>query len=424
MEHNDFVKLLHEQVIPAVGCTEPVSIAIATAAANRQLTGEITNLMIRLSFNIFKNGMKVGIPGTDEKGIPFAAALALVMGNPDHQLQIFEHVKESDIAKAKELLQKKCIIIEPIHNGSDFYIEVKATTQTDEAVCIIESNHTNIISITKNGVRVDNKPTSLDSTIQKEREIESLEAIYAFIAASDSSDLHFLLQGAQMNMAVAQEGRKKSYSSALGQRLFSLMDTGLLSKDLPNMIKAYTASACDARMGGLSQNVMSSSGSGNQGIAAIVPLAVLAQEKDKSDKELSIALALSHLVTYYIKQKTGRLSPVCGCAIAAGIGSAAGLTYLQGGDSSHIDKAINNMIGSIAGMVCDGAKGGCSFKLANAVAEAYTQSLVVLDGTSVNAGDGIIGSSTEQSIKNLVNLCRIGMADVDDVLVDILSANC
>lgn len=419
---NKLLGLLHAQVVPAIGCTEPVSIAIAVATARNHVEGTITDVQVQVSLNIFKNGMRVGIPGTTEKGIAFATALALVAGDPSAGLEIFKDVDDDAVRKARELLESGCIHIGTVQEETAFHVHARVATEHDVAECVIESTHTNVTSIRRNGQELFEGGVNIASCGGDGEPLEvSLADICSFAEAVDPTDLEFLLEGVEMNLAIAEAGKERRYSSGLGPRLFKLMAMGQLSNDVSNTIKAYTASACDARMGGSELPVMSSSGSGNQGIAASIPCALLARQLNCTDGQLSVALAISHLVTYHIKQKTGRLSPVCGCAVAAGIGAATGMTWLQGGRTKELLMVIDNMIGSLAGMVCDGAKGGCSYKLATAVGEAYIQSLVVQDFTSIGKRDGIVGMTTEETVENLGELCKVGMATVDSTLVHILT---
>lgn len=422
MNTGKLLELLHVQVVPAVGCTEPVSVAIAVATAKQHIEGTIQKVHVSMSLNIFKNGMYVGIPGTKQRGLYVATALALVIEHPQVGLEIFKDVDEKLIESAQEFLNVDIITIEAVNNDSNFFIEVRIESETEVAECVIESNHTNIVSVKKNGKEQLAKRThNLEDNTSSQELISNLEDIYTFIEEIDSSQLRFLLDGAKMNLAMAEVGKSEKYSSGLGLRLFELMSKGFLAKDISNEIKAYTASASDARMGGANLPVMSSSGSGNQGIVATIPVVLLGQHLQVSDDDLSIALAISHLMTNYIKQQTGRLSPVCGCAVAAGIGAAVAMTWLQKGSSREMNLVINNMVGTLAGMVCDGAKGGCSYKLATAAGEAYLQSLVVLDQTSVSQLDGVVGMTTEETLENLGALCKIGMSKMDETLVKILS---
>ncbi|MGD1831968.1 MAG: serine dehydratase subunit alpha family protein [Sphaerochaetaceae bacterium] len=421
MKDNKLLHILHSQVVPAVGCTEPVSVAIAVATAKEHIGGTIMNVTAETSKNIFKNGLRVGIPGTREKGIPFAIALALSIKDPQLDLEIFKNVTEADILRAQQYIDSDIIRVGTTKKDYDFYVDVNLTTSEGTVQCIIESNHTNVVSIKKDGIELISNQKDEEHTQEDAATIESLEEIYDFIEDVSPSDIEFLLEGVEMNLAVSQAGKKEHYSSGLGFTLFRLMESGALSADTLTRIKAYTASACDARMGGLNIPVMSSAGSGNQGISAIIPIAILSKELNCSNESLSRALALSHLITSYIKQQTGRLSPVCGCAVAAGIGAACGMTYLQKGTREEISMAMNNMIGSLSGMVCDGAKGGCSYKLVTAVGEAYQQSVVARSHTTIADYDGIIGGDVEQSITNLASLCTVGMHDVDKTLIDIFS---
>jgi L-cysteine desulfidase len=420
VKSDKMVGVLRSQVVPVIGCTEPVSIAISVATAKAQMKNRAEKVKVKLSVNILKNGMRVGIPGTNEKGIPFAIALALANGNGSADLSIFKDIEQDAIDKAHKIVDSGIIEIEAIEANKGFYIKTQLFSEDEEVEVVIEDNHTNIISIKKNGFDIPFINVTTGSKNPNGYQIEKLDDIYTFIEEVDIEKIAFLKEGVEMNLAIAEEGKNNPYCSALGPHLFSLIESGKVSNDILNRMKAYTASGSDARMGGANFPVMSSSGSGNHGLTAIIPVAILAEELNSSEEELLRALALSHLITSYIKQKAGRLSPICGCAIAAGIGASAAMTYLQGGKKEQIDLAILNMVGTLAGLICDGAKGGCSFKLVTAVNEAYTQSLLALDGTSIALHDGIVGSNSDETIDNLGKLSQKGMEQVDKFLVDIM----
>ncbi len=423
MDNEALLDMLRKQVVPALGCTEPVSVAIAVSAAFRQVGGEARRIAVTTSLNVYKNGMRVGIPGTRRTGIPFAAALAVVCGDPDLRLEVFRGVRDEHEKRADELLSKGIVRVTAAPGPDAFY--VKAVVETDRGVgeCLILESHTNVVEIRKDGKTVCESGARRDADGPARAEpAPSLADILRLAGTAEAGELSFLLEGVRMNLEASSAGETGDYSSGLGRKLQELIRRGRLSDDLPNRIRAAAASACDARMAGLKRPVMSSAGSGNHGITAILPLALAAREHGKTDEELCRALAVSHLITALIKLHIGKLSPVCGCAVAAGAGASGGLAWLMGGrEEKTVGDAVNNMIGCLGGMFCDGAKGGCSYKVAAAASEAYYQALAALEGATVSPGDGLIGETPLRSIENMARVNRTAMDGVDACLVEILS---
>ena len=423
METEKWVNLLKSQVSPAIGCTEPVAVAIAVVNSYKQIEGEILKISIETSLNIYKNGMRVGIPGTDDKGIAFASALAIVCGEADAGLEVFKNVDADCVEKARKILASDIIDIKATDKEGDFYIHALVESDSGQGECTIRSGHTNIVSIKKNKQAVfENAQENESEETSDKYKYLNISSILEFAETANPADLSFLIDGVKMNMNMANIGSDTPYSSGLGNKLFSLIHQKKLSNDISNKIRAITAAACDARMAGVKVPVMSSAGSGNHGITAILPVAIVARELDKSDEELERALVISHLITAYIKQHTGTLSPICGCAVAAGIGASTAITWLLGGKETEIECAINNMIGSLAGMICDGAKGSCSYKVATAACEAYYQALMAKNNISIENFDGIIGHDAEESIRNLGIISQNSLKNVDSDVIDILSS--
>ncbi len=419
---NDFLTSLVDGVKPALGCTEPVAVGIAVSKASEGLRGEIRSIRVRVSPNIFKNGKGVGIPNTSEIGLVFAAALAGVAGQGDLLLEVFKNVNEKDIAIAKSLVENKLVDLEIETQEGNFFIEARVETDQDFGLCEIRGSHTNITKIIKNGdlvferAYIDGSSKSEESYLHK----ISVEDIRDFVETVDFSDIEFLLDGVDLNMDIANYGLVNNSGVGLGRYMYDGIEKGLMEKNSINEARMYASAACDARMSGVNMPVMSSAGSGNQGIAAIIPVYIVCRDEGFSREKTARALAFSHLVTSYIKSYTGNLAPVCGCAIAAGIGASSSITWALGGDNRQVRNSIRNMIGTLSGMFCDGAKGGCSFKIAAASSESILQGKLALADIAINPSDGILDESINQSIKNLAQLCTDGMKGVDEEIINIM----
>ncbi|MFH1154830.1 MAG: L-serine ammonia-lyase, iron-sulfur-dependent, subunit alpha [Pseudomonadota bacterium] len=440
MDHDKIVAILKHKVRPALGCTEPVAVALAAAVAFRQVAGALAAVAIRISPNIFKNGMRVGIPGTRESGIPFAVALALVCGNPDQGLELFDTVDEEAIKAARLILEKNLIHVELDMGPEPFFIEARVLTHTGNARCIIRESHTNIVLVEKNGTTVlDRETRESDPGTCSEpgtgggeagdpaRKVDrlgdlSIRELIDIIEIIPADRIRFLAQGADMNMAMAEYGLREKSGLGLGAGLKTLMEKGGLADNLINRVRVHTAAATDARMAGVKLPVMSSAGSGNHGITAILPPYLTSLDLGCDADTMVRSLALSHLITIYIKEFTGSLSPVCGCAIAAGIGASASVAWLLGASRDQIAGAIKNMGGDLAGMVCDGAKGGCAFKLSTASGEAILCAMLARNDIIISDRQGIVGIGAESTIRNLGRLCVQGMTNVDRNIIDSMMA--
>lgn len=422
MKYERIIKVLKQQVKPALGCTEPVAVGIAVARAYREVKGEIEKITVKLSPNIFKNGMRVGIPGTSHSGIPFAIALASICGDSDLGLEVFKNVTLQDEKSAEKLLCKGIIDIGVDDTKDNFYIKADVKTDKGYGVCIIEGFHTNITYIEANGNILYKKEYESCSSKEELEKIGDLtiKELVEIIENIPYEDIKFLLDGEKLNMEIAAKGLEDGIGLGLGPGIKKLIEEGMLNNDLANTVRLYTAAASDARMAGVNMPVMSSAGSGNHGITAIIPPAIVCRTLGYDEEKLTRALALSHLVTVYIKEYTGRLSPVCGCGIAAGVGACASVAWLIGCDDKQIAGAIKNMIGNLAGLLCDGAKGGCAFKLSTASSEAVIQAYLAKNNIIISDYDGIVSSEAENTIKNLGKLCMEGLSGVDSKIIEIM----
>ncbi len=417
-KEEDIINILHTQVKPALGCTEPIAVALAVAKARESLGGKLKHLKLLVSPNIYKNGFHVTIPGTSKTGISFAAALSFLIGESNFGLEVLKNAKEEDYSAAEEILN--LIDLNYKNTDSQVYVCVKLITDKGQAEVIIKDKHDNIMSVTVNGKVILKKESKLAQTFNNRVSDLSIKEVIELIEKIDKSRLQFLLDGVKMNREIAQKGLEEGPGLGVGSGIKQLIAEGILEDDLANRAKMLSAAAADARMGGIKMPVMSSAGSGNQGITAILPVYVVADYYNLPEEKLMKGLAISHLITKYVKEYTGSLAPLCGCSVAAGVGSVAGITWMLAGNHEQIGGAINNMIGSLSGMVCDGAKHSCALKIATSASEAITLSHLALQDKYISQANGIVDVKAETSIKNLGKICINGMKDMDKNILDIM----
>ena len=422
---DELLRSLRSGVKLALGCTEPVAVGLGVAKAYEGVLGQVKNISVKVSPNIYKNGMGVGIPGTKEIGLVFAAALGLTCGDANLGLEVFRSVNNKAISQAQELIKSDAILVQLEDKKDNFYIEAIVETSNGKGICIIKNTHTNIVHVEANEKVLFSKEevNQVSSNGNEYMRNIGLKNIREFIETVEYSDIEFLLEGVKVNMDIAKVGLEEKAGPGLGAAMKLLMSEGVMQKDVINEARVLTSAACDARMAGINMPVMSSAGSGNHGITAIIPPAVVCEHMGYDDEKLARTLAFSHLTTAYIKVYTGGLSPVCGCAVAAGIGASASITWALGGSDQQIEGAIKNMVGTLTGMVCDGAKGGCSFKLSTASSEAIIQAKLALAGVVISDIDGIINPDLEQTIKNLGSFSIEGMKSADSEIINIMLKN-
>jgi len=431
MERNEIlIAILKSQVVPALGCTEPGAVAYAVARAKELLDGDtVKKMTIQVDKNTLKNGMDVGIPGTTESGIIFAAALSLVVGKAEYVLQVLKDTTPPSIKEALKIVESSVITLEHYEQAGGLYISVEAQGEKNECKVLIKNSHTNIVFESVNGkVLKDNEAepaanASKDSAnaskgptkeIKFEIKNYNFDQLIDFVNEVPLQDIQFIQEGIDMNMRIADIGISTDLGVGYGKYLYKEANT------LYEKAKAYTAAASEARMSGYPLPVMSSAGSGNHGLVAILPISVIGDGLNLGQEKIIRAITLSHLVTVYVKVYLGALSPVCGCGVAAGVGSAAGLTYLRGGNKEQIKNAISNMVAGIAGMLCDGAKLGCSYKLSISVNAVTEASDMALNNVSIPPLNGILGLSAEQTVQNLAMVSSVGMDRTDNVMLDVM----
>ncbi|MBI9084116.1 MAG: serine dehydratase subunit alpha family protein [Desulfobacterales bacterium] len=425
--------ILHLEVAPALGCTEPVAIALCAAAAVSVLPGrDVDRIEIWVDPNIYKNGLAVTIPGTGGlSGMDMAAAIGAAGGDPSLGMEVLEPVDADIVRKAQQYLAEGRVQINLMADHRGLYIRCELIRGKDRAEAVVKDLHDNIVSISLNGRPVLDSPlikaleksggnplTDLETWLKR----QTLEELLALLDDLDDEDLEFLRQGVDFNMRLANYGLKHGSGLGIGKALDRLVRQKLICRDMILAARILASAAADARMAGVKMPAMSSAGSGNHGLTAILPIWALKDFVACDEATLLNAIALSHVITAYIKAHTGRLSAICGCSIAAGAGAAAGVVYVMGGDHHHMAGAIKNLAEDLAGVICDGAKAGCALKLATAAGTAVQAALFSLQGVCVQSTDGIIGASPEQTMQNLGTLSTQGMIETDRTILRIMIA--
>lgn len=415
-----YLRTLKKEVVPSEGCTEPIAIAYAESIAAEHLKGEIKEVNIYLSKNVIKNALGVGIPGTGRVGIEIAAALGISIQKSYKKLTILSNFTEDELKKAKEIVDKNIINIKQKNTHKALYIEVELLSETSKAKVIIEDTHTNVTLIECDDEIIMDNNSEVSEDLEEDYKLFKIADIYNFAKEADFDDIKFILESAKMNEKVSEEGLKGDYGLQVGSKIIQKGNFNLFSNDASNKIIAASAAASDARMDGCAMPIMTTAGSGNQGIACSIPVAQTARFLDKSEEELARALVLSNLVTIRIKKHMGRLSPLCGAGIAGATGASCGITYLLGGDLENINYCINNMISDLSGMICDGAKETCALKIATGTNAAIQCANLAINGISATANDGIVAKDVEETIESIETLIQNGFKNVDDTILNIM----
>ncbi|MFL0250220.1 serine dehydratase subunit alpha family protein [Clostridium neuense] len=415
--------LLRRELVVALGCTEPIAIALAAAAAAKYANtkeNNIENIKLLASGNIIKNAMSVNIPGTGSCGIKLATALGVVVSDDEKGLEVLSGLSKEQIEAAKTMIRNGIISADLSDSTKKLYIEVIVHTTKTYARVIIEDSHTNIAFVEVDGkVIKDNRSNNCSSEEDEIGSKLSIDVIYDFVNNFDIDKFDLIKQSITLNRAIGLEGLKNSYGLEVGRTIKNQIDSGIISNDIINYAMALTAAASDARMAGCTLSVMSNSGSGNQGITATLPVVAAWEKLDMPYEKLIRAVALSHLMTIYIKIKFGRLSALCGATVAA-TGSSCGIVYLYGGDEATIKSTIQNMLGNITGTLCDGAKAGCALKVSTCTNAAMQSAILALRGNTIKSTDGIIENDVEKTIDNVCMLANEGTRQADKIILDIM----
>ena len=420
------IALIHQEVVPAIGCTEPMAVALCTAKAKEQLGCRPEKIEAKLSANILKNAMGVGIPGTGMIGLPIAIALGALIGKSEYQLEVLKDLTPEALEEGKRFISDKLTNDNGKQTGridirlkegecDKLYIEITCIAGNRSETAIIAGSHTHFVSGDASYGRKSRETEEGDEIAL------NMRMVYDFATTAPLDEIRFIEKARELNMGAAREAIKGNYGHNLGKTIDRPLSKGIFGNSIFCHIISRTASACDARMGGAMIPVMSNSGSGNQGICATNPVCVYAKENENTEEELIRGLMLSHLTSIYIKQSLGKLSALCGCVVAS-IGSSCGITYLMGGDYERICCSVKNMIANLTGMICDGAKPSCSLKITSGVSTAMLSSLLAMEGKCVTSEEGIVDDSVDKSIHNLTAIGADAMCKTDELVLDIMTS--
>lgn len=412
---------IQSEMKPSMGCTEPVAIGLAVSRACAMLTAPATHLEMVISSNIFKNAYSVQIPNAGTNGIELSCVLGCLLAKPDNTMEIFADILPEHVEKGQKLVSDGFVHV-TVQKSSQFYIDCVATNDKERAQTITVDAHDNLVYAEKDGKVILDKRQNTEETTDNNTFDITQYTFADFLEAAKAVDvkkLSFIKEGVEMNLEIAKRGLEKKYALGIGPAMQKMMQNGTLSNDMVTDVKLTTAAACDFRMSGGDGSVMTYLGSGNQGIETMVPTAVAAKHLGVSEETMLRAEFLGMLCIMYMKKYVGRLSPICGATLA-GAGSAAAMTYMMGGNLEQISGAVQNMMGGVAGIFCDGAKGGCALKLSICAGEAVYAALYAMDGSIIGATDGIISTAVEDTTKNLTKLSHEGLADVDMKVIEIM----
>ena len=436
MMEDYIIQLLKEKVIPAVGCTEPIAVALAATKAKELLDILPEKIEIKLSKNVLKNGMNVGIPGTDQTGLTIAVGLGILFGKSEDTLELLKNVSDEMVEQANNYIKNTPITFSIADTDEKLYIEAICIHGSSHAKAVIAHTHTNFILLEKNNTIIyssdnnhrNNCVNYSNNNINKDIcDVLTLKKIYDFITICDIDNIKFLVESAVVNKKAAEIGIAKEYGLCVGQTIKNNIKENIYKDSILSYALLLTTAAIDARMGGANITIYSNSGSGDQGITVTLPVVAFYEkyynkniyELESSDYLFIRALALSHAVAIYIKQKLGVLSPFCGITTAS-IGAACGITYLMNGKYEHICNAIKNCAANIIGMICDGAKNGCAVKAASGVFNAFTAATLAINHHCHNNQGGIVNNCVETTIENLTDIGKKGMMNMDDIILDML----
>lgn len=419
----DFItNLIKREVVPAVGCTEPVAVALCVAKATETLGQMPEKINLRLSGNIIKNAMGVGIPGTGMIGLPIAIALGALIGKSEYGLEVLKDVSPEAVEKGKAFLKDNPVEIALDPDApSNLHIDVRMQAAGSASRAVISGAHTNFILIEKDGEAIFEKtPETSDTSSAETSDPElDLHTVYEYATTAPLEEISFILEARRLNLAAAEFALKGNYGHSLGSTVQHFGEKFFGDTPVAHAIM-YTSAACDARMGGAPVAVMSNSGSGNQGITATMPVVSYAKDINASEEQTIRALILSHLTSIYIKQSLGRLSALCGCVVAS-TGASSALVYLMGGGFQQICDAVKNMVANLTGMICDGAKPSCSMKISSGVGTAMMSAMLAMKGFAVTSAEGIVSDDVDETIHNLTKIGRESMQATDHLVLQIMT---
>ncbi len=422
MNYCELLEILRKEIVPATGCTEPIAVAYAASIAGEKIDdiSRIEKVEVCVDAALFKNGLRVGIPGIKERGLIIAAALGLIIAEPKRELRILETITPSESERAEALVQRDNIYVSIKGNCNRLFIEIFVTLKDGKKIKVVAiDRHKNIVKA-EEGYNLQHEDLLESQVEENKKKIQKydLKALLDFCDHVPIEDIAFLQEGIDKNMRLAEEGL--SYENGIGEAYRQIIDEGIINNHMVTRAEMLCSAASEARMSGSKLPAMSSAGSGNHGITVFLTIAGVAETSEVSEETRLRALAFSNLVTVYIKSFTGTLSAMCGCGVAAGIGASAGVSYMMGATEEQIFKGMQNMVGSITGLICDGGKEGCAYKLALSAGWAVKAALLAQKGVSVHENNGILSADFKELFENLGYLCNSGMADANNSILNIM----
>lgn len=419
-ERKQIIALIQREVIPAIGCTEPIAVALCVAKATETLGAKPEKIKVLLSANILKNAMGVGIPGTGMIGLPIAVALGALIGKSDYQLEVLKDSTPEAVEEGKKLIDEKRICISLKEDITEkLYIEVTCEAGGEQATAIISGGHTTFVYVAKGDEVLLNKQQTSGEEEEEETLELTLRKVYDFALTAPLDEIRFILETARLNKKAAEQSFQGDYGHALGKMLRGTYEHKIMGDSVFSHILSYTSAACDARMAGAMIPVMSNSGSGNQDFCDFARSGIC-RRKRKVGRRINSCFDDESLTVIYIKQSLGRLSALCGCVVAA-TGSSCGITWLMGGSYKQVAFAVQNMIANLTGMICDGAKPSCALKVTTGVSTAVLSAVMAMENRCVTSVEGIIDEDVDQSIRNLTRIGSQGMNETDRVVLDIMT---
>ena len=427
MNRQQMLELLRKDVVPALGCTEPVCAALCAAYAGKGMEAEPESILMEVNAGIYKNGMSAGIPNCSRVGLEWAAAIGFCLKNPEKSLELLSDLTPEILRKAEALIESGNVKVSVDENEKSLYVKCTISSQQGECTCIIKNAHTNVVYLNQNGEilvqKKEEKESSADDLLVNELKKMKISEIRALVSSAPEEELSFLTDGIEMNEQLAAYSMQQKSGVGLADTIRKEMNSSLFSDDLLSRIILKVTSAAESRLDGCPLTTMSSSGAGTKGLVVILPVSETAKTLGASKFQTVQAIAFAHLVNRYINAYVGKLSPMCSCVMSSSTAAAAGITFLLGGTDEQIGYAIRNMSGTVTGMICDGGKVGCAMKVATGSFAALMSAVNAVNGVALRVSDGICAETPEQCIRNMARIGNEGMARTDEVILDIMTGD-